>query len=230
MVRRAGPPDAGTRVLQRARGRRRGGRSPHDRAARRAHRRGAHRPAHAPESMATDVVDVLAAYRPDLRWPACRAPRSILGRTTLVAPLIPKPFNAESLRGLLQPLIVRAAATCGSRRRPNAFRPPTRSVSPRSSRRRSDAARAEAIDLVEAALVLRQQRAGARPPQLDFRPRERGGTGRRAGLRILSRKGAGSTPAVRTPSFRFHITRSAITRRRRVSREVAMVSRGRFRL
>ena len=79
-----------------------------------------------------DVVDVLAAYRPDLPV-ACMsgfASHTSVGRT-LVAPFIPKPFNAESLRGLLQPLIVRAREL-RERAPGRRFRPPTRSVSPRS--------------------------------------------------------------------------------------------------
>lgn len=111
-----------------------------------------------------DVVDVLAAYRPDLPV-ACMsgfASHTSIGRT-LVAPFIPKPFNAETLRGLLQPLIVRAREVREQAQAERVLAADQKRLA-EELRRRSDAARAEAIDLVEAALVLRQQRAGARPP------------------------------------------------------------------
>ena len=111
-----------------------------------------------------DVVEVLAEFRPDLPV-ACMsgfASHTSVGRT-LVAPFIPKPFNAESLRGLLQPLIAQARALRESAEADRLQAADQKRLA-EELRRRSDAARAEAIDLVEAALVLRRQRAGARPP------------------------------------------------------------------
>ena len=110
-----------------------------------------------------DMVDVLAAYRPDLPV-ACMsgfANHTSVGRRLLV-PFIPKPFDAESLRALLEPLLAQARAL-----REPAKADGLQSVEQRSAaqdlRRRVEAVRAEAIDLVAAAHELRRRRSDQPP-------------------------------------------------------------------
>ena len=109
-----------------------------------------------------DVVDVLAAYRPDLPV-ACMsgfANHTSVGRRLLV-PFIPKPFDAESLRALLEPLLAQARAL-----REPAKADGLQSVEQRSAaqnlRRRAEAVRT-AIDLVAAAHELRRRRSDQPP-------------------------------------------------------------------
>jgi DNA-binding NtrC family response regulator len=106
-----------------------------------------------------DVVEVLAEHYPDLPV-ACMsgfASHTSVGRQ-LTVPIIPKPFNAESLRALLQPLIAQAQ---GIRARAAVERHAARDQLrlARELRRRSDATRALSLDLVAAVEERRRRRA-----------------------------------------------------------------------
>jgi DNA-binding NtrC family response regulator len=96
-----------------------------------------------------DVVEVLTVHRPELAL-ACMsgfASHTSVGRRLLV-PFIPKPFDAESLRALLLPLLARS--------------PGVRTGVPRSHSNEDDDG---APDLVAAAHALRRQRAVDRAPR-----------------------------------------------------------------
>jgi DNA-binding NtrC family response regulator len=110
-----------------------------------------------------DVVDVLATYRPELPV-ACMsgfASHTSVGRRLLV-PFIPKPFDAEALRALLEPLLAQARAL-----REQARADGLQTAEQRSAAQdlwgRVEAARAEAIDLVAAAHELRRRRSDQPP-------------------------------------------------------------------
>ena len=110
-----------------------------------------------------DVVDVLTTHRPELPV-ACMsgfASHTSVGRR-LVVPFIPKPFGAESLREMLQPLVARAR-TLRAGARADRAEAVGQQVAAQELGGRSDAVRAEAIDLVAAAHALRRQRAGDSP-------------------------------------------------------------------
>jgi DNA-binding NtrC family response regulator len=106
-----------------------------------------------------DVVDVLAEHCPDLPV-ACMsgfASHTSVGRQ-LTVPFLSKPFNANSLRELLQPLLAQAQnlrARAALER--HAAQDQLRLA--RELRRRSDATRALSLDLVAAAEERRRRRA-----------------------------------------------------------------------
>ena len=110
-----------------------------------------------------DVIEVLRTHHPELPV-ACMsgfASHTSIGRRRLT-PFIPKPFDAETLRALLQPLIARARALRAAAHA-DRERVAGEVQLARELRRRSDANREEAIDLVAAAQALRRQRAGGSP-------------------------------------------------------------------
>jgi DNA-binding NtrC family response regulator len=86
-----------------------------------------------------DVVAVLSRHRPDLPV-ICMSGFAVVPASRLAVPFVPKPFTLEALRAALDPVIVRSREL----RRPAGDGRPTR---------------ADATDLVAAALELRRQRA-----------------------------------------------------------------------
>jgi DNA-binding NtrC family response regulator len=109
-----------------------------------------------------DVVEVLAEHCPDLPV-ACMSgfdSHTSVGRE-LTVPFLPKPFDADTLRELLRPLIAQAQ---GLRARSELER--RAAVSQlrlsRELRRRSDATRTVSLDLVAAVEERRRQRAEER--------------------------------------------------------------------
>ena len=112
-----------------------------------------------------DVVDVLSVYRPDLPV-ACMsgfANHLSVGRH-LAVPFIPKPFSIEGLRGLVAPLVARAAAL-----RAQAHLERERAADQRGIaagfRGAARSLREEAVDLVTVAHELRRARARPRAPR-----------------------------------------------------------------
>jgi CheY-like chemotaxis protein len=104
-----------------------------------------------------DIVRVLARYRPDLPV-VCMSGFASVAKDRLAVPFVPKPFSLDTLRATLDPVIARSRERrppAGEGRRPASER---RSAGGRP-RRVSGARRADVIDLVEAALELRRQRA-----------------------------------------------------------------------
>ncbi len=110
-----------------------------------------------------DVVEVLAAHRPELPV-ACMSgfANHPSVRRRILVPYIPKPFDVEALRGALEPLIARSQPLRGASpadRRPAGSE---RATGLRRPRQASEVS-AEAVDLVAAAHELRRRRAGAPP-------------------------------------------------------------------
>ena len=85
-----------------------------------------------------EIMDVLAAHRPGLPVVCMSGFATVMAGPRPGVPFVAKPFNAESLRRAVEPLLARAPP----------FGPP---------------AQADGIDLVAAALLLQRQRA-YRPP------------------------------------------------------------------
>jgi two-component system, OmpR family, phosphate regulon sensor histidine kinase PhoR len=106
-----------------------------------------------------DVVEVLTSHRPELPV-ACMSgftSHASAGRRILV-PYIAKPFGIDGLRDAVASLLNRSRALRESARADRSRAAEERAIS-RALCRRGEAARAEAIDLVAAALELRRQRA-----------------------------------------------------------------------
>ena len=106
-----------------------------------------------------DIVTVLARHRPDLPV-ICMSGFASVSRSQLTVPFLPKPFSLETLRAALDPELARSRelrqmAVDGRRRASQ-----ERGTSERM-RRESGATRTGALDLVAAALELRQR---AEPP------------------------------------------------------------------
>jgi DNA-binding NtrC family response regulator len=104
-----------------------------------------------------DIVTVLSRHCPDLPV-VCMSGFAAVSPDQLAVPFVAKPFSLESLRAALDPVLarrreLRQAAETG-RVRAGAERAASERI-----RRVSGATRAGALDLVAAALELRQQRA-----------------------------------------------------------------------
>jgi DNA-binding NtrC family response regulator len=110
-----------------------------------------------------DVVEVLTAHCPHLPVVCMSgfANHSALERR-LVVPFLPKPFDAETLRGTLEPLLERSRTTRRSARADNLRAADERAIS-QALQRRAAAAHAEALDLVAAAYELKRRRAEPPP-------------------------------------------------------------------
>ena len=110
-----------------------------------------------------DVVDVLTVHCPHLPV-VCMSGfsnHSALQRR-LAVPFIPKPFDAETLRGTLEPLLERRRAIRLSARAEN-LRAADERANSQALQRRAAAVHAEALDLVGAAYELKRRRAEAPP-------------------------------------------------------------------
>jgi DNA-binding NtrC family response regulator len=103
-----------------------------------------------------DIVAVLARHRPDLPV-ICMSGFASSAGSRLTVPFVPKPFSLEALRSAVEPVLARSRegrSLAGNGRR----RPSERTGSSGRTRRVSGATRADAVDLVAAAIELRRQR------------------------------------------------------------------------
>lgn len=98
-----------------------------------------------------DVVEVLAAHRPELPVACMSGFANHPMRRRILVPFIPKPFGVETLLGALHPLLARSQAPRGVAQADSVRAGGERAASP------------EAVDLVAAAQELQRRRAGDPP-------------------------------------------------------------------